>query len=113
MRKRKRFDWRYYSSRVRKKVSQSTGRVCAEFVFAEQELDGDEVSVENFPLPTLAPRLVAASEEIYNGLGAVILRGLDVDQFSAADLATVFLGVSSYIAPKRGIQDRNGTMISK
>ncbi|OJD30105.1 taurine catabolism dioxygenase [Diplodia corticola] len=79
--------------------------------FKDQELDGNDVSAENFPLPTLAPRLAAVSEEVYNGLGAVILRGLDVDQFSPPDLATVFLGVSSYIARKRGVQDRNGTMI--
>lgn len=37
--------------------------------FSEQEIDGDEVSEENFPLPTLARRLVTGSEEMHDGLG--------------------------------------------
>ena len=80
---------------------------------SDQELEGDEVCRANFPLPSLAPRLAQACEEVYNGIGAVIIRGLDVDVYTPADLTVIFLGISSYIAEERGIQDRLGTMLSE
>jgi hypothetical protein len=52
-----------------------------------------------------------AREEIYEGRGFVTLRGLDVDAFSPEDLAAVYLGLSSYIAERRGKQDQRGTML--
>lgn len=79
--------------------------------FKEQGLDGDEVTRENFPLPTLSVHLEKACHDIYEGRGFVIIRGLDPDAFSAEDLAIVYLGVSSYIAPSRGKQDQRGSMI--
>ena len=79
----------------------------------DRELEGDEVSRENFPLPNLGPRLSQACEEVYNGLGAVILRGLIVEDYTPADLLVIFLGISSYIADQFGIQDRLGTMLSE
>ncbi|KAL8847888.1 MAG: hypothetical protein Q9221_007099 [Calogaya cf. arnoldii] len=79
--------------------------------FKDQGLDRDEVSKANFPLPNLASRFTKACEEVYNGLGAVILRGIDVKNYTPEDLLVVFLGVSSYIAEQRGVQDRLGTML--
>lgn len=40
------------------------------------------------------------------------IRGLDVNKYTPADLVVVFLGISSYIAEKRGLQDRDCNMIS-
>ncbi|KAI4272177.1 MAG: hypothetical protein L6R38_006689 [Xanthoria sp. 2 TBL-2021] len=81
--------------------------------FKAQRLDRDEVSKSNFPLPTLASRFTKTCEEVYNGLGAMILRGLDVEKYTPEDLLVVFLGVSSYIAEQRGVQDRLSTMLSE
>lgn len=80
---------------------------------AEQELDGDEVNKENFPLPILGRRLEQACVDIYYGRGFVIVRGLDPDAFSVEDLTVIYLGVSSYIAESRGKQDQRGSMMSR
>ena len=61
----------------------------------------------NFPLPTLGPRLDQIKEDVYEGRGFAILRGLDVDFFSEDEL-----GVTSYVAKTRGKQNQRGDMLS-
>ncbi|KAF4968711.1 hypothetical protein FSARC_3928 [Fusarium sarcochroum] len=75
-------------------------------------LDGDEVSQDNFPLPNLSRRLRASSETLHIGRGFAIIRGIDDSKYSVEDSVTIFLGVASYIADKRGLQDRKGNMLS-
>lgn len=53
-----------------------------------------------------------ACDDVYDGRGFAIVRGLDVDQFSTGDMAIIYLGISSYIAERRGKQDHEGSMIS-
>ena len=65
-----------------------------------------------FPLPTLGKTLERAAEDLYNGRGFVIVRGLDPDTLSVADSTIIYLGLSSYIAERRGKQDQRGSMLS-
>ncbi|KAJ3525618.1 hypothetical protein NM208_g11563 [Fusarium decemcellulare] len=75
-------------------------------------LDGDEVSKDNFPLPNLSRRLRSSAETLHLGRGFVVLRGIDASRYTVEDSVTVFLGIASYIAEKRGLQDRKGNMLS-
>ncbi|RSL52798.1 hypothetical protein CEP53_007971 [Fusarium sp. AF-6] len=75
-------------------------------------LDGDEVSRDNFPLPNLSRRLRSSSETLHMGRGFVVIRGLEASRYTVEDNVTIFLGVASYIAEKRGRQDRKGNMLS-
>ncbi|KAH7247062.1 hypothetical protein B0J15DRAFT_469120 [Fusarium solani] len=75
-------------------------------------LDGDEVSRDNFPLPNLSRRLRSSSETLHMGRGFVVIRGLEASRYTVEDSVTIFLGVASYIAEKRGRQDRKGNMLS-
>ncbi|KAM5353110.1 hypothetical protein ACJ41O_003260 [Fusarium nematophilum] len=76
-------------------------------------LDGDEVCKDNFPLPNLSRRLLrAGAETLHLGRGFVVIRGLDASKYTVEDSVTVFLGVASYIAEQRGLQDRKGNMLS-
>jgi len=43
----------------------------------------------------------------------MVIRGLDIDKYGDHDSASIFLGISSYIAETRGKQDRRGSMISR
>lgn len=52
-----------------------------------------------------------ASEIIHDGRGFVVLRGLQPDKYSNFDNILLYLGVTSYIAEKRGMQDFDGRMI--
>jgi hypothetical protein len=79
----------------------------------EQGLDDHEITPDLFPLPTLGGRLERTAEDVYEGRGFAILRGLDPEVFSAEDLVVVCLGVSSYVAERRGKQDQGGSMLSQ
>ena len=43
----------------------------------------------------------------------MIVRDLEPDSFSAEDFIIIYLGISTYIAEKRGKQDQRGSMLSK
>lgn len=76
-------------------------------------LDGDEVGQSNFPLPKLAPQLAQCAKTIHEGRGFFVLRGLDQLNYSVEDSTIIYLGIASYIADKRGLQDKKGTVLSK
>lgn len=76
-------------------------------------LYGSDVSPSTFPLPTLGPRLLKLALAVHSGRGFALVRGLNPDDFSQEDNVVVFLGISSYIGPKRGRQDEEGNMLSE
>ncbi|OTB14007.1 hypothetical protein K445DRAFT_319544 [Daldinia sp. EC12] len=79
--------------------------------FKSLELDGDQVSRANFPLPTLGPKLDELSQDIHNGSGLCVIRGINPEEYSVEDLTIIWLGVQAYIANQRGRQDHRGNML--
>ncbi|SPJ72177.1 related to TfdA family oxidoreductase [Fusarium torulosum] len=79
--------------------------------FKALELDGDCVSRDNFPLPTLGPRLDLIRRDVHQGKGFGVIRGLDTKKYSPEDLTVLYLGLQSYIANRHGRQDRKGNML--
>ncbi|KAL2198948.1 hypothetical protein P885DRAFT_58358 [Corynascus similis CBS 632.67] len=73
--------------------------------------DGDLVDAANFPLPTLGPKLRELSDDVHNGRGFCVIRGINPASFSVEDLTLAYLGVQSYIAEQRGRQDKRGNML--
>jgi hypothetical protein len=73
---------------------------------------GKEVNPASFPLPTLGEKLSNVRNELYNGRGFAIFRGVDIDSFNPVDLIVLYLGLTSYIAEKRGKQNQRGAMLS-
>ncbi|KAL7786615.1 hypothetical protein V8C43DRAFT_133216 [Trichoderma afarasin] len=80
--------------------------------FKSLGLDGDQVDRDNFPLPNLAARLFQSARVIHEQRGFFVLRGLEESRYSVEDSTTIYLGISSYIADKRGLQDRKGNVLS-
>jgi hypothetical protein len=76
-------------------------------------LGPESVSQETFPLPKLRAKLGAIANDLHNGIGFTVLRGLDPAKYTALDNVLLYLGVTSYIAEKRGCQDSSGNMISE
>ncbi|OHW95749.1 TfdA family taurine catabolism dioxygenase [Colletotrichum incanum] len=64
-----------------------------------------EISQETFPLPNLHKTLRAISDEIHNGHGFKVLRGVPVDKYNREENVIIYAGVSSHVAPIRGRQD--------
>jgi hypothetical protein len=55
-----------------------------------------EVGKENFPLPTLGRALDGIQDEVVNGRGFVLIRGLPVDNYAIEEAALAYLGIGSY-----------------
>ncbi|KAF3912455.1 hypothetical protein ABW20_dc0103813 [Dactylellina cionopaga] len=73
-----------------------------------QALDAhpSQISPVTFPLPSaLSDRLKQVSQNIYNGCGFGIVRGLNPDSFTEEENTLVFAGLSAHIASQRGFQD--------
>jgi hypothetical protein len=62
-------------------------------------LDRDLIDIDRdaFPLPTLAPRLLAWREAMIRGRGFVQLRGLPVDRWSRRAMATAYWGIGTHL----------------
>ncbi|RKK81723.1 hypothetical protein BFJ71_g15508 [Fusarium oxysporum] len=80
-------------------------------VFKALGLDGDCVSRDNFPLPTLGPRLDRIRRDVHQGKGFGVICGLDPQKYLVEDLTVLYLGIQSYIANRHGRQDRTGNML--
>ena len=78
----------------------------------DQGLNGDEVDKHNFPLHKFSKLLKKLAEDIYDGRGFVVIRGLDPDAYSLEDFTVVYLGITSYVAERRGKQDQRGSILS-
>ena len=78
----------------------------------ELGLDGNEVNPSNFPLPSLTYSLKSLAEELHEGMGFFIIRGLDPANYSPEDNAVIYLGIISHIAEKWGKQNEDGDMFS-
>ncbi|KAF8079384.1 taurine catabolism dioxygenase TauD [Lyophyllum atratum] len=70
------------------------------------------ISKSTFPLPTLGPALTKLAQDLHSGRGFVVLRTIPVSSYSRADNVLIYAGVSSYIATSRGLQDKNGGVLS-
>ncbi len=77
-------------------VEQATHRVAAGPDTAVAQL-----TPTAFPLPTLAPRLHALRDEVLNGRGFALLRGLPVQRWSLREAAIAFLGIGCHIGSAR------------
>lgn len=68
------------------------------------------MTAADFPLPTLAQRLRAMRDEIVDGRGFALVRGLNVDDIAAADAAAIYWGIGTHMGRGRA-QNAQGEML--
>ncbi|HXJ84165.1 MAG TPA: TauD/TfdA family dioxygenase [Candidatus Methylomirabilis sp.] len=56
-----------------------------------------EIDREHFPLTALRPRLQRVLDEIYDGRGFVVVRGLPVERYADDDVGLIFWGIGRYL----------------
>jgi hypothetical protein len=61
----------------------------------------------------LGSKLKTLAKTLVDGVGFLLIRGLDPKQLSNEANIVMYLGVSSYLGEKRGIQDELGNMLRK
>ena len=67
---------------------------------------------EDFPLPGLGPRLAAFAEELENGRGFVLLRGLPVDRLTDDEINALYFGLGLNLGQPVG-QNPKGDLIGQ
>lgn len=70
-------------------------------MMASQSRDIVTMRSEDFPLPTLAPRLRQLLDETLNGRGFVLLRALPVGNWTKRESATAFFGIGTHLGNAR------------
>jgi hypothetical protein len=69
---------------------------CASQRLAQMEIDWQTLRPDDFPLPTLKRRLSRILEEVLEGRGFVLLRGLPVERWGRRLSAIAFLGLGQH-----------------
>jgi hypothetical protein len=69
---------------------------------ASREADIAAIAARDFPLPTLGPKLKGrVRDEVLNGRGFLLLRGLPVARWSMREVATAFFGLGAHLGQAR------------
>ena len=76
-------------------------KAAAEAALSSASCDIAKITKEAFPLPTLSGRVRAISDEIQNGRGFALLRGIPVDQWGKELSAAAFYGLGAHIGKAR------------
>ncbi len=56
-----------------------------------------DITADLFPLPTLGPRLAAVAEDLVNGRGVALLRGVPVDRYGPDRASAVYWGIGTHL----------------
>jgi hypothetical protein len=56
-----------------------------------------EITRDDFPLPTLGPVLAGITEDLVNGRGVVLIRGLPVDRYTKDRASAMYWGIGTHI----------------
>jgi Taurine catabolism dioxygenase TauD, TfdA family len=73
-------------------------------------LDIADVTAKDFPLPTLGPALLAIRDQVLNGRGFILLRGLPVERYDVAAAATAYFGIGAHLGKARS-QNAKGHLL--
>ena len=69
---------------------------------ASREADIAAIKASDFPLPTLGPKLqIRVDNEVLNGRGFLLLRGLPVERWTMREAATAFFGLGAHLGSAR------------
>src|SRR5690348_15207588 len=67
-----------------------------------RDIDIASITAKDFPLPDLGPRLRAHTrDEVLNGRGFLLIRGLPVERWSLKKSATAYFGLGSLLGSAR------------
>lgn len=69
-----------------------------------------EIGRDDFPLPTLGPRLEALRHELLHGRGFALLRGLPMERYALEDAAAMYWGIGVWFGRPRS-QNARGHLL--
>ena len=69
-----------------------------------------EINIKNFILPTLSNFFISLRDELKNGIGFKLLRGIPVKKYKIKQLAAIYIGIGKYIGSLRS-QNAKGHLL--
>jgi len=69
-----------------------------------------QIGRDDFPLPTLGPRLEALRQELLHGRGFALLRGLPMERYALEDAAAMYWGIGTWFGGARS-QNAKGHLL--
>src|SRR5918911_460710 len=84
--------WMYTLSAHEVAELESAARACL-----ARGMEVTSIRREDFPLPTLGKTIGAWAEEINNGRGFLLVRGIDAERFDDTDLRAMFWGIGLHM----------------
>jgi hypothetical protein len=75
-----------------------------------KRVDFTAITAEDVPLPTLAPRLQRILDEVLNGRGFVLMKGLPVERWTKREAAIAFLVIGVHLGNLR-MQNAEGHLL--
>lgn len=77
----------------------------------DRDADIATITARDFPLPSLGPKLrVRVRDEVLNGRGFLLMRGMPVERWSIREAATAFFGLGAHIGGARS-QNAKGHLL--
>ncbi|KAL3489020.1 hypothetical protein BJX62DRAFT_239489 [Aspergillus germanicus] len=77
--------------------------------FEAKHDDLSAISPSTFELPqSFVERLRKVSDQLYSGLGFLLIHGVDPEKYTAKQKIIVYAGISAHVAPQRGFVDVKG-----
>jgi hypothetical protein len=73
-------------------------------------IDTTSITTEDVPLPTLAPRLQGLLNEVLNGRGFVLIKGLPVERWTKREAANAFVAIGVHLGNLR-MQNAEGHLL--
>ena len=73
-------------------------------------VESEKITAEKVPLPTLAPRLRAMLDEVLNGRGFVLIKGLPIERWTRRQAAIAFLIIGAHLGNLR-MQNAEGHLL--
>ena len=77
---------------------------------AKSSFDLTAISSDDFPLPTLGPRLHHLLDEVLSGRGFVLIKALPVERWTKREAAIAFLGIGVHLGRLR-MQNADGHLL--
>lgn len=67
--------------------------------------------IEDFPLPTLKDKLASIRDDVVSGKGFVLIRGLNVGDYTVEELELIYWGIGAYLGAGLG-QNAHGDLLT-
>ncbi len=69
--------------------------------YLSSDLSLEGISKDHFQLPLLGNKLTEIKSDLTDGMGFKLFRGLDISSYSREEIATLFMGIGSYLGNPR------------